>query len=181
MRGLTAVLITCLILLSGCNNREGPHEFASTIGVGKKAPGFAYPDMDGRVFNLEGERGKVVVLFFWRYRCGVCRDMFRGLKTLKELYKDRPLTIITIDEDTIHSASIYTINRFLKENGYEFRVLRDDGAYLAGLYKTLWTPTVFVVDTEGTIAFISTGERVEFASPEFLSLIDRLLPSETRR
>ncbi len=175
---LVAILLILAALLPGCG-REGEPVGSGSITVGKKAPQFAYPDMDGRVFNLEGERGRVVLLFFWRYRCKECRQMFPSLKELEAMYKGKPLTIITIDEDTIHSGSIYTITNFFREGGYTFRILRDDGAYLAGLYKVLWTPTVVVVDKAGTMAFISMKERLEFTSPRFISLIDGLLSAET--
>ncbi len=178
MRHLAALLILAILFFTGCG-REGEPVDSGSVAVGKKAPQFAYPDMDGRVFNLEGERGRVVLMFFWRYRCKECREMFPSLKELEAMYKDKPLTITTIGEDTIHSGSIYTITNFFREGGYTFRVLRDDGAYLAGLYKVLWTPTVVVVDKTGTIAFISMKERLEFTSPDFISLIDGLLSAET--
>ncbi len=180
MRNLLAILIMASLLLTGCGeDRTEKSTYTREVSVGSPAPLFTYPDMDGEPFRLENERGRVVVLFFWRYRCKECREMFPSLKRLETLYEGKPLTIITIDEDTIHSGSIYTITNFFKENGYTFRVLRDDGAYLAGLYKTLWTPTVVVVDKDGTIAFLSVREKLDFTAPSFRSIIDRLLSDRT--
>ena len=171
-----ALIAAAALLLGGCGgSTEEGSIYTATVELGKPAPTFTYPDMDGKTFSLASERGRVVLLYFWRYRCEECLKMFDSLHQLSQLYKDYPLTIITIDEDTIHSGSIYSVTRFFENRGYSFRTLRDDAAYIAGLYKILWTPTVVVVDRGGKIAYLRVHKPLNFTDPEFTSLMERLL------
>ncbi|MFZ3071645.1 MAG: TlpA disulfide reductase family protein [Thermodesulfobacteriota bacterium] len=176
MRKSLLIFLLPALLLSSCKGKEETnavrHDNAPAIG--KDATDFLFSDMDGAPFRMSEEKGKVTVLFFWRLKCKECTDSMASLNSLHLLYKDKGLNVVTIDEDSVHSASIYKIADFLKENNYTFRVLRDEDGDVAGAYKVIYAPRAFIVDKNGKIAAIVDG-KTGWTSEDKIRLVEGLL------
>ncbi len=71
----------------------------SSLTVGKVAPDIVAKDLDGQELRLSDYRGRVVVLAFSGEWCGACRLEYPYQKLLIDLYKDRPLTILSVNSD----------------------------------------------------------------------------------
>lgn len=54
-------------------------------------------------------------------------------------------------QNTQDEKDIDGIKEFLKENGYTYPVLMDDGGYTFGVYRILSLPTTFMIDKEGNV------------------------------
>lgn len=123
------------------------------------APAFTLPDLDGRLVSLSDFKGKWVILDFWGAWCPWCIKGFPALKEAYAKYKDR-LEVIGIDcrEDMnawkagVAKYELPWVNVYSdgKENPVEER------------YQVQGFPTKVIINPEGKIADIVTGEDPEF-------------------
>ena len=175
MRKTLLLLLSLTLFLSSCKGKEETAiRLDNAPAIGKDAPDFLFIDMNGAPFRMSEERGKVTALFFWRRKCEDCVKSMTSLNTLYLRYKDKGLNVIAVDEDSMHSASIYEIADFLKENNYTFRVLRDEDGFVAGAYKVIYAPKAFVIGKDGKIAAIVDG-KTDWMSEDKIKLVEGLL------
>ena len=133
------------------------HEGADASAmVNKKAADFSLQSLDGKTVSLAGYRGnKKVVVSYWASWCGPCR---MELPILADFYKkyhkdssDFEFLAISIDEDRA-AAEAYANTAKLP-----FPVLLDLDSKVANTYSVESIPSLFVVDSSGTIVYGNTG------------------------
>lgn len=176
MRKTLLLLLLPALFLSSCKGKE---ESVSVLRdniptIGGKATDFLFTDINGAPFRMSEEKGKVTVLFFWRLKCEECVESMASLNSLHLSYKDKGVNVLVVDEDSMHSASIYKIRDFVKENNYTFRVLRDEDGFVAEAYKVIYAPRAFIVDKDGKIAAIVDG-KTDWMGEDKIRLVEGLL------
>jgi thiol-disulfide isomerase/thioredoxin len=73
---------------------------AADIAVGKVAPAFVGPGLDGRAVHVPGDfMGKVVLLEFWATWCGPCIRLVPQLRDVYAKYHGKGLEIVAVSED----------------------------------------------------------------------------------
>jgi len=122
-----------------------------TLCIGRTPPEIAGKDIWGRSILLSDHRGKVVVLDFGSHRsCGVCRQMYPGLRTLAGRFESKPFALlgISVDDD------LAELKR-LVEKGEVTWPIWCDGENLEGPIASRWVirsmPTFYVLDRRGVI------------------------------
>lgn len=119
--------------------------------VGRTAPDFDAVMLDGAPFKLSETRGKPVILAFWASWCGPCRA---ELPALAEFQKAHPeLSIFAVNVDTDKNKA----NGFLRKVKFDLPVVWDNQAMALGQYDVLSMPTVFLLDSKGTVKHRKTG------------------------
>lgn len=124
--------------------------------VNKKAGEFTLQGLDGQTVALADYRGKKkVVVSFWASWCGPCR---RELPALAEFYKKHhkddsnfEILAISIDEDRADAEE------YASKAKLPFPVLWDPASKAADAYSVEAIPSMFVIDSNGTIVYGSTG------------------------
>ena len=127
----------------------------TVLAVGKKAPDFTLPAMDGKAFSLREalNRGPVVAAFF-KISCPVCQYAFPFIERIYKAYDAKNVTIVGISQNKQKDTAAFT-----KEYGMTFPVLLDDtDSYpVSNAYGLTNVPTIFWIDTDGTIEISSVG------------------------
>jgi peroxiredoxin len=135
------------------------------LKVGSKAPLFEIKDLKGNAFNISQHLGqKQFLLVFWSIFCEPCRYEMPLIQTMHKKYgnKDLEVLAVAIDGDPLKNA----IAGFVKQEGFSFRVLideLDENEYfkVADPYGVAGTPTIYIVDKSGKIAFSKVGSITE--------------------
>lgn len=124
--------------------------------TGKEAADFKLKDISGKEFNLQGLRGKVVLLDFWATWCAPCLVELPHIEKLHREFKDKGLVVLGINAEEGEVASA-----FMKEKGYTFPTLVDTEGTVAELYGVEAIPQVFVIGKDGKVATHYFGTKSE--------------------
>jgi peroxiredoxin len=154
------------------------------IVAGNMAPGFSLKGLDGKNYSLGTlmERGPVVAAFF-KISCPVCQFTFPFLERLYKRYGGDGVTFLGISQDDARATK-----KFADEYGITFPLLLDEEGYpVSNGYGLTSVPTIFLIDTEGTVKVSSMGfdkkdlESVaaELAERKKISLAPLFSPNES--
>jgi len=69
------------------------------VAIGKMAPDFSAPNVDGQMVSLKESLGKVTIIDFWAAWCAPCRQENPNVVALYNKYKDQGLKIIGVSLD----------------------------------------------------------------------------------
>lgn len=119
--------------------------------VGRTAPEFTAETDDKASFSLETTRGKPVVLSFWASWCGPCRQELPALAELQKTRSDVVIYAVNVDRRRQDAA------KFLKSVSFDLPILWDNNAEALGQYDVMSMPTMFLLDSKGTVKWRKTG------------------------
>src|SRR2546428_4839511 len=126
----------------------------TTILASATAPAFALRALDGKEYSLETflKRGPVVAAFF-KISCPVCQFTFPFLERLYKQYGDDGATFLGISQDDARATK-----DFAREYAVTFPLVLDENGYpVSNAYGLTNVPTVFLIDTDGTVKVSSMG------------------------
>lgn len=127
----------------------------AALTVGKTAPDFSLPSMDGKQFDLREalQRGPVVAAFF-KISCPVCQYTLPFLERIYGAYGGKNVTIVGVSQNEKKDTAAFT-----KEYGISFPVLLDDTkSYpVSNAYGLTNVPTIFWIAQDGEIEISSVG------------------------
>ena len=120
--------------------------------IGKPAPGFSFKSFSGNKLSLDQFKGKVVLLDFWESWCGYCMLAMPKLNKLQRNYGESELKVIGIvTENKQQIKKLIKNNKLIYPNIYADRNILSD-------YKVSGRPIYFLIDKNGNIAFVSSGD-----------------------
>jgi peroxiredoxin len=133
----------------------GKQDHMTHIVAGNMAPGFSLKALDNKEYSLAAllERGPVVAAFF-KISCPVCQFTFPFLGRLYNRYGGDGVSFLGISQDDARDT-----RDFAKEYGVTFPMLIDDenGYVVSNAYGLTNVPTIFLIDTDGTVKVSSMG------------------------
>jgi peroxiredoxin len=110
-----AVMMTLLLLLTGCSNSRGPEplptsSIPATPAAGdvsspgdaptsQMAPQVTFTDMSGESVTMASLRGGVVVVYFWATYCIPCIEKLPRMQAIHEAYRNKGVKIWALSLD----------------------------------------------------------------------------------
>jgi len=129
--------------------------------LGRTAPDFNAPDLNGSLHKLADYRGKVVIVDFWATWCPPCRAEMPGFQKLYEKYRDRGLEVLAVN---VSNEPRDKVAAFAREHKIAFPILLGPEAEKIqkdyGNIRSI--PTSFIIDRQG----ILRRRMVGYHSPE---------------
>ncbi|GAB4262986.1 MAG: hypothetical protein Kow0092_13590 [Deferrisomatales bacterium] len=147
------------------------------IQVGAEPVAFTLKDLEKLDVSLEDYRGdKAVLLTFWSFFCGPCREEIPLLDTLGKKYAAEGFEILAINLDGPRLEK--AVRKYMASNGFTFRVLWEElegvSYVTADAYGVVGTPTLVLIGKDGKVSWTHVGretpERIEAEVRKALSL-----------
>ncbi|MBE7413900.1 MAG: TlpA family protein disulfide reductase [Deltaproteobacteria bacterium] len=171
------LLVLLAFFATACGERpgkEGGSPYEPRLAQGSPAIDFLHKDMDGAQFRLSEEKGRVVILYFWRMKCSECREELKSLDWLRRKYRERGLIVAAIGADSMHSAPLFKVREFLDKEGLRFVNIRDEDGFVAEAYRVMRAPEAYIIGKDGRIALVVKGPS-DWTGPETSAFLDKLL------
>jgi thiol-disulfide isomerase/thioredoxin len=146
----------------------GVAQYACAVEVGDQAK-LKTVTLEGKPIDLAQLKGKVVMVNFWATWCPVCRAEMPGWQRFYDANKSRgfELVAMSIDEDQAELAKHAQEKKFGFPIAWRWDDKTDDS-----FGDIVGTPTLFIVDKNGQVAWTKRGR----ITPEQLAaVVDPLL------
>jgi peroxiredoxin len=125
-------------------------------GAGKPAPNFSLKDvLQGKEYSLSQFKGKVVMINFFTFFCGPCRDEMPDLNKINNELKGKGLQTLGI----ALSSNPTQIRFLVKQLGLEYPVLIGNDKVSDDYGSISVVPTTVIIDKEGNVAQRIEGTR----------------------
>jgi peroxiredoxin len=121
--------------------------------VGKLAPDFTLPTLDGGELSLSQFHGKIVIVNFWQSTCSNCREEMPHLQAIYNKWPHDKLEILAVSA----GEKAAFVQSFVETRGLTFPVLLDSDEALSDIYQISRFPTTFFVNADGIIKEIKTS------------------------
>jgi peroxiredoxin len=127
-----------------------PEKFKEKIGT--EAPALSVSDINGKSYNEEFFKGKVVVINFWFIACKPCVMEMPELNKVVEKFKKR--------EDVVFIAPTFDpkekVVKFLGSHEFKYNIVTDSKE-LVGRFGAFAFPTHVIIDKEGRFHSVFLG------------------------
>lgn len=138
--------IALVTLLAALAQFGGPRAGAA-VRIGRLAPPLIVRELNGRVFNLARERGRVVLVNFWATWCSPCRAEMPRLEAFYRRYRRRGLVLIGVSIDAPAGAA--RVRRVMRQFTYPAALAGK--AKADGFGEPLAVPMTYVIDARGIV------------------------------
>jgi len=121
---------------------------------GKQAPQFELSSFDGRTIKLSDYKGRIVVLEWMNAECPFSRYHYETVHTMVDLatkYRDKRVVWLAIN--STNHTTVEANRDFAKKCKLPYPILDDRTGQVGRQYGARNTPHMFVIDTDGTIAY----------------------------
>ena len=117
-------------------------------------------DLGGKEFRLKDCCGSdAVLLFFWSFFCGPCREEMPLINEMARQYGSKGLQVIGVNLDGVEMKK--AIDKFAVGEKIAFRIVFDElngnVFRVADPYGVVGTPALFLIDKGGAVAFSAVG------------------------
>jgi len=116
------------------------------VSVGDK-PTLEFTSITGEQFNLSKFKGHIIVVDFWATWCGPCMAEAPHMVQVNKKYSERGLQFVGVSED----KTIDPIAPVVREKGFTWPMMFDEGGRTGGVWGVNSIPRVFVIGPEGSV------------------------------
>lgn len=128
---------------------------------------FELEDLQGNKVSLSDFKGKKVFLNFWATWCPPCKAEMPDIEKYYQETKGTDIVILAVnvgdDKNTVES--------FIRDKGYNFKVLLDTTGEVSQLYQVAGIPTSYFIDTEG---YLDDGAEGAISLESMKEFVDNL-------
>jgi peroxiredoxin len=135
------------------------------------APDFLLTDVNGTTFRLSDYRGRVVVLEFMQTTCGYCKEQEPRMRELRSRF---PGDVVMVMISTNPGDTEEILRQYRDQNLVGWIAIRDTSGVI-NAYNVQGTPTIFIIDKNGNIAYQHTGFTDSDSAPALISEVSSLV------
>lgn len=123
------------------------------LAIGKPAPDFALQDQDGKTVTLSELKGKVVVLEWFNEECPFVVKFYKEghMNQWSEKYASQGVVWLAVNSTS--KATNETNKAIHGKWNMKHPVLNDASGKTGKAYQSKNTPTIYIVDKEGNLAY----------------------------
>lgn len=125
------------------------------VPLGERAYAFSVPTPAGqRLSSADLLRGKkAIIVNFWFYSCGSCREEFPQLQKLYDELKEKGLQVVSLNvQDSPNTIVMNCINKFT----FSIGLCKGDATILKK-YRIAACPTNYILDPDGKVIWRKVG------------------------
>jgi cytochrome c biogenesis protein CcmG/thiol:disulfide interchange protein DsbE len=142
MMRLAFAALLCAVA-SGCGGE------VDDVAVGRPAPAYGAPALDGDTVTLASLRGAPVLLNVWATWCHPCQEEMPDLQALQDEFESRGLRVVGVSIDQQRAGD--EIRHFLEEHAIDFLILHDATSTVSHRFRTAGVPETFLIDADGVL------------------------------
>lgn len=152
------VAIVWLVFTSPQNPTQPTQTTTSAqVTTNAVAPDFTLTDVNGTPIRLSDQRGKVVLLEFMRTTCPHCANEMSQLASVHDQFGP-DVTMISVSVDPQGDTN-EVLKAYAAEHNATWIWARDTSDNsVTSLYGISGVPTIFIIDSNGRIVKVNTGE-----------------------
>jgi cytochrome c biogenesis protein CcmG/thiol:disulfide interchange protein DsbE len=146
------VVVALFVVLA--TREPGRNTFADSPLLGQVAPPLTGETLDGGTFDLEGERGRWVVVNFFASWCAPCRQEHPELVSFAQRHEaagDAVVVSVVYNDDTA------AVREYFDRNGGDWPVMVGDTGSDALEWGVAGVPESYVVDPVGFVRYKVIG------------------------
>lgn len=135
---------------------------AFTLNIGDKAPGFKLPATDGKTYDLNDFKSKVLVVFFTCNHCPYVIGSDEVTRKTVEKYTSKGVDFVAINsnsKNTYVEDSFPNMVKRMETYNFPWVYLYDESQEIALKYGALRTPHFYVFDEDRKLIY--TGRAVD--------------------
>ncbi|WP_158825447.1 TlpA family protein disulfide reductase [Mucilaginibacter lacusdianchii] len=126
-------------------------EYHDHVQAFRKMPAFNFVDVNGKVYNSETTKGKILVLKTWFIKCEACVDEMPNLNELVNRYHNRKdILFLSLALD-----SKKDLQAFLKNTQFNYAVVPNQENYIQKQLSVNEYPTHLLVNKQGVITKVT--------------------------
>ncbi len=166
----TSILFILVVAIAFTIYNELTKEKNELLQVGDWAPDFVLTDLNGERHQLSEYKGQGVFVNFWGTWCKPCEKEFPLMEKQYQVYKDQGVEILAVNI----AQSDYEVRQFAEQRNLTFPIVIDKDKSVMEAYNIRPLPTTLLVNQEGKIEKIITGEMSE---EDIASYMEQIKPS----
>jgi thiol-disulfide isomerase/thioredoxin len=117
---------------------------------GTPLPTLTAKDLSGNPVKIS-TTGKVTAVLFIATQCPVSNDYNTRMEAIYKDYAPRGVQFVFLNANSSEPPA--EIEKHAHDNGFSFKVLKDDGSAMADVVGAQFTPETYVVDAKGVIVY----------------------------
>lgn len=145
----------------------------SSFAYNTSALNFKTIDLNAKEFELEANKGKVVIMAFFYNNCSPCVPMLNDLQKIYEKYKEKGVEVIALNPIDSKKDN-EEMKAFIQQAGLSYYVSQIPRNSIEEMYLVRYFPTIFIVDKKGRVCFSHQGYNTLFLD-KISKIIDREL------
>jgi cytochrome c biogenesis protein CcmG/thiol:disulfide interchange protein DsbE len=156
---IAALAVAAVVIVFGVvlalNVGSDPQEDARQSHlVGKAAPSFDLPNLDGGRVKLADIAGKSAIVNFWNSWCTPCREEEPRLQEFYDEHKDDPDFVMI---GIVRQDETGDVRAYVKKNDVAWTVALDPGSVAALDFGTRGQPETYAISPSGVVAAAKYG------------------------